>query len=411
MINILNLKRKRLTDQEKFQAIEAIAVSKNREIEICENPVSYPVKLAEVPGYDFQGGLINSSTLQLVEQAILIRHNKDAQAPSQLNLDNSSISAGLSKKSGAFFFGGILFNNFGHFLLESIGRLWAYSLFHEFDLPVLFYAPWGIPDYKKEDNYIHQLFKGFDIPVNRLIFLNEPVQLEKVIIPKLKYGFGKCRKPDGTFLSFIQSFRLPDHLPKAARDADKIYVSRSQLPFKQGRPFGETLFEKYLQANSYIIIYPEKYTLYEQLSLYKRAKKIIFCDGGATYGTILLPGITAAIAIVARRRDHRWNYKEITEHFLGYKKPVLWIDEIICQYQFGLESWDAAAEVDWFNVSVALKKEGFTENLFEKPDMADFEVIKKRELQQYIESIHTNPVFINYMQKLKEEYPILPTSF
>jgi hypothetical protein len=147
------------------------------------------------------------------------------------------------------------------------------------------------------------------------------------------------------------------------------------------------------------------------LAIYKRAKKIIFCDGGAIYSTILLPHLSAEVAIVARRRDYRWNYKELTEHFYGYKKPVLWIDEIIGQYRYGLETWDAAGEIDWYKVSLVLKKESFVESVFEGLDTDRYEETKRKELLQYIFSIQSNPLFLDYMEKLKEEYPILPMSF
>lgn len=401
-------KRDRFYNKNKMQGIEAFANSLGTEIAVFENAISYPVT-NDGAVYDFRGGLIDSETLKLIEEAILSRHNKPCQAMPELVDKNIEINK-LTQIEGTFLFGGILLNNFGHFLLESIGRLWAYGLFKKFDPYILFYAPWGIPDYQKKNNYVHQVFKALGIPLNRLVFFTEIVQLKKVIIPEQKYGFGKCRMPDNTFINFIQSFNLPNRI-RVNASADKIYVSRSKLPFNQGRPFGETEFEKYLQSNGYLIIYPEKHTLYQQLAIYKTASKIIFCDGGAMYGTILLPNLNADIAIVARRRDPRWNYKELTEHFYGYKKSVLWIDEIISQYQYGMETWDAAGEIDWYKVGVTLQKEKFVTSTFEGLETSFYKDLKRKELQQYIESIHTNPIFLNYMEKIKEEYPILPNSF
>jgi capsular polysaccharide biosynthesis protein len=389
--------------------IEAVVKDCGEQIMICENPICYPLANAAA-GYDFEGGLIDGKTLQLVEEAVLIRHNKLSQVMPECNYKNIEIDK-LPKITGTFFFGGVLFNNFGHFLLESVGRLWAYESIKQSDPYIFFYAPWGIPDYKKKDNYVHQVLKGLNIPLNRLIFFTDIVQLQKVIVPQQKYGFGKCRTPDNIFMNFISAFKIPKPLIKAKRTIDKIYVSRSQLPFNTGRPLGEIKFEEYLQANGYVVIYPENHTLYEQLEMYKKAKQIIFCDGGAIYATIFLPHLSAAVAIVARRRDSRWNYKELTEHFYGYKKTVLWIDEVVGQYQYGLETWDAAAEINWYKVSITLKEEGFTKTTFEGLYSPAYEEIKKTELQQYIQSIQGNPLFLNYMQKLKEDYPVLPNSF
>ncbi len=406
MIHFKKNKQNCFDDPKKMCGIDVYAASMGYEISVYQNPISYPVEIVAT-GNDFQGGLVDNTTRQLVAEAVLLRHGRASQCMPFQNHDDTT---GLPQIDGTFLYGGILLNNFGHFLLESIGRLWAYNRFKNFDPYIFFYAPWGIPDYKKKDHYMYQLFRGFGIPVNRLVFFSEIVQLKKVIIPEQKYGFGKCRMPDNTFINFIQSFNLPDHF-NAGINADKIYISRSQLPFNQGRLFGEAEFEKYLQSNGYLVVYPEKHTLYEQLIMYKKAKQIIFCDGGAMYGTILFPHLSADIAIVARRRDHRWNYKELTEHFYGYKKAVLWIDEIIGQYQYGMETWDAAGEIDWHKVSVTLQKENFVTSVFEGLDTTTYERLKRRELLQYIQAIQMNPLFLHYMQKLREEYPILPNSF
>ncbi|MEG4810813.1 hypothetical protein QUA82_24090 [Microcoleus sp. F8-D3] len=45
------------------------------------------------------------------------------------------------------FFGGRLNDRFGHFLLESLSRLWAYEAFRQFDPYIFFYTPRGMPDY------------------------------------------------------------------------------------------------------------------------------------------------------------------------------------------------------------------------------------------------------------------------
>lgn len=387
--------------------VESLAEVSDNNVMIAYNTLSFPITNA-TNGYDFQGGFASGKPLQLIEKAILKRGNKLAQVMPLISSD--FIIDKLPQQDNVVFYAGILLNNFGHFLLESLSRLWAYHLFENLNLPILFYAPWGTSDYLKKDNYINQTLKGFGIPAERIIFCNEITWFKAVIIPEQKYGFTICRNPDHRFLNFIGSFDIPLNIKPTLPTAERIYVSRSGLPFKQGRPIAETLFENFLQANKYIIIHPETLTLFQQLILYKNARQIIFCDGGATYATILLPKLKADIAIVARRRDYRGNYKDITEHFAGYKKTVLWIDEVVWQYQFGAETWDALAEVDWHKVSLALKEDGFVESVFETGDEKKWEEVRKKDLMQFIDSIRMDSRFINYMALQKEQYPILPST-
>jgi Glycosyltransferase 61 len=408
-MQIQKIKKYNFIKNKQISDIQSVLIDCDSEITICENLICTPLVNATT-GYDFEGGLIDSKTLQLVQETILIRHNKLSQEMPPINCSPIQID-NLPKLTGTFFLGGVMFNNFGHFLLESIGRLWAYQSVRHLDPYIFFYTPWGIPEYKNKDSYVHQVFKGFNIPLNRFIFFKEVAVLEKVIIPKQKYGFGLCRHPDNQFVNFISSFKIYNSVFERNVVEKKIYVSRSQLPYNTGRPFGEKWFEEYLEHNGYKIIYPENYTLYQQLKMYTNATHIIFCDGGAIYTTIFLPHLTAQVAIVARRRDKRWNYKELTEHFYGYEKPVVWIDEVIGQYQYGLETWDAAAQIDWRKVSVQLKEQNFVTTIFEKMNTDTYSDTIKLELQQYIKSIQLNPLFLNYMEKLKEEYPVLPNSF
>jgi hypothetical protein len=407
-MQLQELTRRKPDGQREVLPTAAFLTNTGREATVYNEVISFPVTTI-IAGNDFCGGLLHSDTFQLIEKAVLLRSGKLSQTM-PVATEKIAVSS-LRKMEGHFLYGGLLLNNFGHFLLESLGRLWAYHLCKSFNPYILFYAPWGIPDYRRSKHFVNQLFKGFGIPVERIIFLTEMVQFKNVIVPEQKYGYGMCRTPDSTFLQFVRSFKPGNQLFGRKSTADKVYVSRSQLPFGQGRPLGETLFENYLQANGYVVIYPEQLTIYEQVAIYSNAKKIVFCDGGAMYSCILLPDIRADIAIVARRRDHRWNYKEVTEFFLGYNKSILWIDEVTGQYQFGLETWDAAAEVDWYKVSVTLQEQGFVTSIFEVTNAEDYRNTIRRELLQYVQSIQSNPLFLDYMQTMKATYDILPASF
>src|SRR5262249_23029959 len=122
-----------------------------KELSVFTKPISIPLTSGAVD-IDFFGGLVDGNTNELIKEAVLLRYGKLCQRLP----DDRSLLAGatsLTEHSGIFLFGGVLLDNFGHFLLESLSRLWAYSLVKEIDPLIFYYAPWGIPDYKNKGHY------------------------------------------------------------------------------------------------------------------------------------------------------------------------------------------------------------------------------------------------------------------
>lgn len=370
-------------------------------LSLYRDVISYP--LTQGKEKDYLGGLINTKTNTLIDEAIHFGYMKVfCQEPP--NLKSSELtSTNIPEIEHTVLFGGIFYNNFGHFLLESLGRLWAYEYVKELDPYMLFYAPWVPPqDYLEKQNYAYQVLSGFNIPLKRVFFVDHIAKIKKIIIPSQKYGYEYCKNPDSIFLKFVNSFKFPQIIPKGFENADKIYVSRSKIPAGAGKPIGEKFFEEYLLSNGYKIFHPERYSLYQQLSLYSKAKKLIFCDGGALHACILLPKLEAEVAVIARRRDTQYDCREILEQFQGYNKNVLWIDAVKEQYQFGLATWDAVSVVDWFQVSVQLQAYSFVKEVFESFNNVDHRNLIRSELRTHLQSISGDPRFTDFMMKMPE---------
>ncbi|MBC8034286.1 MAG: glycosyltransferase family 61 protein [Chitinophagaceae bacterium] len=389
--------------------LDKISAGQMNQIGIYKNVVSFPMS-DSASGYSYYGGLMNPDRFELLQAAILMRNGKPCQKL-PIGKDSSSILAPLPEADGLFLFAGILFNNFGHFLVESLGRLWAYNSYKMYDPYIVFYSSWGMPEYWKKGNYMNDVFEGLGIPVDRIVFFSDPVRLKCVLVPEQKYGFGLFTKRDPSFLHFVSAFKSKGYLPERADKHHHVYVSRSGLPIESGRPIGEAVFEEYLKRQGYFIFYPERHTIYEQLRVYKEAKRIIFCDGSSIHSCILLPDVEAEVAIIARRRDPRWTYEEITAQFMGFNKHVIWIDEVIGQYQFGLESWDAVGELDWKQISRHLKDKGYVNEIFAGLSDDEYKDLKKMELLQYIQRITSKPQFLHYLLQRQEQFPQLPLGY
>jgi hypothetical protein len=367
-------------------------------ISLYHSVVSFPLDGGRVKSH--RGGITDEKTFTLIREAIHF-NGELCQEPPEDDLSAIRLSE-LPVIKHVVLFGGIMYNNFGHFLLESLARLWSYKHVQGLDPYILFYTYWGDPNYFDRKNYVHQVLQGFGIPLTKILFINEIARIEQLIVPAQKYGYEFCKNPDTVFMDFVRGFSFPVTIPRGYDNAENVYVSRAKLSSNLGKLIGENHFETFLKSCGYVMFYPEAHTVYEQLTVYSRAKQIIFADGGALHACILLPDLKAEVAIISRRRDPVWTPSDIADQFRGYGKPVLWVDGVKDQYQFGMDTWNAISTIDWFAVSEVLKEHGFVDRVFTEFDESEYVSQVKQDLKQYIAQVSRNPRFINFMMELKE---------
>lgn len=339
----------------------------------------------------------------LIHEAIHYRDDAYIQSLPTAHIDKYSIDNCLEIRQPCLY-GGILFNHFGHFVSESLSRLYAYPLVREANPFVLFYPSWGRPDYLEKDNYVNQILTGFGIPADRIILLDQIAKIKEIVIPTQRYGWGLIHRVDEVFIEFARTFKFTQKFPTGLENEERIYVSRSRLR-NSGRQIGDKLFELYLEQEGYKIFYPEDHTIAEQLTVYACAQRLIFSEGSAVLSCILLPDLKADVAIIGRRRDPVQCMRMTIDCLQGYGKSILWVDAVRGQYQFGLNTSNALADIDWQEVTRLLHEYGFITH--PSPILTDEDRLDrvKHELREYLHEIHENPLFIDYMMKFKETYP------
>ena len=121
------------------------------EISLHKEVISYPLCKGESTKYS--GGLISSNDYQLIDEAILRASNIARQELPMVNKNDIEKLSYLSK--GTLLYGGILYNHFGHFIIESLCRLWAYHYLHQGDLLIGFHPSCGIPEYLPKDHFVN----------------------------------------------------------------------------------------------------------------------------------------------------------------------------------------------------------------------------------------------------------------
>ncbi|RJL14206.1 glycosyltransferase family 61 protein [Paracoccus siganidrum] len=176
--------------------------------------------------------------------------------------------------SGTYMFAGISYGHFGHFITESLSRVWALDELRDKIDGLIFTPKFQMRDNLRPFEVYREILDamGVDLPI---ICPDGPVRVSKLYVPKQGFGLGDLIGGSEKFRSYIQKY-AGSSIP--SKGAEKIYISRSRLPSGRGGLLGESKLEEYLTAEGYEIFHPQYETKQDQLSQYKAARNIIAVD-------------------------------------------------------------------------------------------------------------------------------------
>lgn len=190
---------------------------------------------------------------------------------------------------GTYIYGGCLFGHFGHFIWESLARLYAIRQCNAY--PILFISP---NDKVYEVQKRH--FQTIGIK-NEILLVKKAASVENLIY-----------SPPGSSLEplFITDEQIDAlkylSFPKPEEGLQrKIWLSRTKL--KYGKLLNEQAIEEELKKIGYDIIYPELLTLREQVRLVSTASVVAGCDGSAFYSLLFAKEIQGKFFVFNRRES------------------------------------------------------------------------------------------------------------
>jgi capsular polysaccharide biosynthesis protein len=324
-----------------------------------ENVIGTPI--GQEGENDFTGGLFT------LDGAFLTQSEHKRSLTGHVHRVNNIDAAHLKPDSvlEEGIYGGFAFNHFGHFLVESLGRLWPANHPEFCELPIYFHPVWGRINTDDEGAFAHQILKLLGIDPRRIQFINEVSLVKKVHIPEQLYGFHLLEHVDERMLKFLSAAqrRIENRLSSEAASAENLYVSRSKWLPEKGLIAGEREFEQFLAQNGWTVFYPEDHSFSAQLKRYCSARRIIFSEGSAYHSLILLPKIAANIAILFRRIPG-WNQQRIEAQFRGFDKSLLSIQRVERQVCAGMPKWSGVSLVDLTMASEDLMEHGFVSRKF-----------------------------------------------
>ena len=223
----------------------------------------------------------------------------------------------LPVRKGTWLWGGVLWMHFGHFLVESMARLWALDHLDRKIDGILF-----IPKRPKNGDEVAGFqsklieMMGVDVPV---VCAATPERVERLIVPGQGFGLGTMIQGTPEFRAAMAN-RFGKEI--AAEGPKKLYVSRSKLPAGRGNLIGEAELEANLAAEGYTIYHPEKHDIAHQIARYKAASHIIAAEGSSLHMVAMVCDSKTDVAIVVRRPSGATRNLEVhLEAFCG-KAPV-----------------------------------------------------------------------------------------
>lgn len=218
--------------------------------------------------------------------------------PSDLRAD-----PGVLTLSGRTFFAGHWRDIFGHFLLETLPRLWPDLDYHAFDTFLYYPTRLGrrsaaarLPAYAID--LLGAL--GADTP-RGLVMTDRPVVVQELVVSTpaflLQYAYSPHAKDPFRRVAERLCAERPPALEGSPR---RVYLSRSSLDEKYRSAANERDVEQLARELGFLVVHPQEHPISTQVVLMHNADIIAGCDGSALHlGAFARPG-TALVALDSR---------------------------------------------------------------------------------------------------------------
>jgi FkbM family methyltransferase len=203
----------------------------------------------------------------------------------------------IKELPGTWLYGGRFFPHFGHFLIESLSRIWALDHINEPIEGVIFFPTYNDRE-EDAEQYFENLSKILDKPIKYKI-CDEFYRVDKLIIPPQGAGVGRLLPSAPEMRDFMTT-----HLKRDVESTghDKIYISRSGQFGKVGRSFlGERHLEELLVIEGYTIFHPQDHSWEEQMRHYLCATHVLGPDGSPFHMVNFTGRDDLSVGVIQRR--------------------------------------------------------------------------------------------------------------
>jgi hypothetical protein len=184
---------------------------------------------------------------------------------------------------GSYLYLGLLRPHFGHFLLESLSRIW-YLLKHKPDCNIVVH---GNEDMSKLPPHVLYTLNLIDFDLDRVTAVTRPVLVDHLLIPESEFEIRwKARAVYGD--TFHEIYERSKRLLPVDNTPSRIYLTRRQLKIKTPGDrkkvvVNEEEVEQIFARRGFTIIAPEKLPFHQQIAFAAGAGQIAGMKGSALH--------------------------------------------------------------------------------------------------------------------------------
>ena len=272
------------------------------------NQIDWIEKVVVVPGPD--GGRVQPSGVfdgkgQYVHSAVVW---STTVAPGRLCLEPKICPTAVDQMAGRWMWGGVLINEFGHFLVESLSRIWAYGMLKDQIDGIVYIHRGNRTQLTKLQAKIFDLL-GVDIPIR---IITKPTSVEHLVVPGQGVGYGPIIFGTEEHNAFMRDNFAQNVLPEGA---ERLYISRSMLPKRKASIIAEKTLETRLERLGYKIFHPQNHPIEVQIARYRAARKILAVDGSALHLLAFCAHSNQSVGVIVRRSH--WVVPIMITHLRG----------------------------------------------------------------------------------------------
>lgn len=194
---------------------------------------------------------------------------------------------GLPRADGPFFYMGPFTSHYGHFLIDTLSRFWAWpryaarrpKILAHGSLPVaLFFEP----------PFARALFTALGLGPDDFVTFNEPMRLGEVILPHPAFAeLNYAHSAFARFLNEVGERLCPG--PVAAAIDRPVYLTKKEVTAGISHFVNEAAFAERLARAGVEVIAPETLTLAEQVALFRTRRVVSGLIGSAFHTSAFAP--------------------------------------------------------------------------------------------------------------------------